>query len=681
MVAATGIGSGLDIEGLVTQLVAAERGPTESRLVQREARFTSELSAFGTLQGALSSLQGSVNRLASASTFDQRSVSSGDSDVVTASVAGEASAGSFNVGIDRLAQAQSLASTSFATLDETVGEGELTIRFGNADVTPADPGPESLDSFTVNPERSTATITIDSSNNSLQGVRDAINAADIGVSAAIVDDGTGFRLLLSSDDTGVNNSIEIQVADTGDGNATDASGLSRLAFNENAVNLTQTVAAEDASFTINGLALTSDSNRVDNVIDGVDLTLRATTEAAVSVTVSDNSSAVRGAIEGFVNAFNSFANVAGNLTSYDAETDRAGVLQGDFSARSIIDQVRRALGGSADGFDGPFGSLAELGITTQADGSLSIDDGRLNNALNNNFDSIAGVFAQVGQTGDSNIRFDSATDTTQVGNFGVEVTQLATRGVFQGSAITAPSGGSPLVIDASNDSLALLVDGIESSTINITQGSYSSGEALAAELQSRINGDSALAEAGVTVNVSFSSNRLEISSTRFGSNSSVEISSVGASTVADLGLSVAAGIAGLDVAGSIGGVTATGNGQSLIAAAGSAAEGLRISVTGGSLGDRGTVNVSSGVAVALNGVLENFLGTNGLIELRTDGLQSSVDSIAEDREELNLRLEAIEARFRRQFNALDTLLANLQNTSNFLTTQLANIPIPGQRDN
>ncbi|GAB5413237.1 MAG: hypothetical protein Cons2KO_08400 [Congregibacter sp.] len=681
MVAATGIGSGLDIEGLVTQLVAAERGPTESRLVSREARLTSELSAFGTLQGALSSLQSSVNRLSNPSTFDQRSVSSSDSDVLTASVVSEASAGSFNVTVDRLAQAQSLASTSFATIDETVGEGELTIRFGNASITPADPGPESFDSFSVNPERSTATITIDSSNNSLQGVRDAINDADIGVSAAIVDDGTGFRLLLSSDDTGVQNSIEIQVSDTGDGNATDASGLSRLAFNENAVNLTQTVAAEDASFSINGLALTSDSNRVENVIDGVNLTLRATTEAAVSVTVSDNSSAVRDAIEGFVNAFNSFASVAGNLTSYDAETDRAGVLQGDFSARSIIDQVRRALGGSADNFDGPFGSLAELGITTQADGSLEIDDARLNRALDDNFDSIAGVFAQVGQVGDSNLRFESATSATQVGNFAVEVTQLATRGVFQGNAITAPTGGSPLLIDASNDSLSLIVDGIETGTINITQGSYNSGDALAAELQSRINGDSALAEAGVTVNVSFNANRLEISSTRFGSNSRVEITSVGTNTTAALGLAIAEGTAGQDVAGTIGGVAATGNGQSLIAAAGSAAEGLRVSVTGGGLGDRGTVNVSSGIAVALNGVLENFLGNNGLIELRTDGLQESVERIAEDREELNQRLEAIEARFRRQFNALDTLLANLQNTSNFLETQLANIPIPGQRDN
>lgn len=682
MVAATGIGSGLDIEGLVTQLVAAERGPTETRLLQREARLTSELSAFGTLQGALSSLQSRVETLADTSTFDQRSASSTNSQALGVSANSDAAAGSFRVSVDSLAQSQSLASGSFSSLTDEVGEGELTLRFGTADITGSDPGPENFNSFSVNADRASATITIDSSNNTLQGVRDAINAADAGVSAAIVDDGSGFRLLLSTTETGAANSIEIQVSDSGDGNDTDTTGLSRLAFNTTANNLSQTVAAQDASFSINGLALSSASNSADNVIDGVSLTLLETTESPVTVTVNDNEAAVRTAIEGFVTAFNGFVNIANNLTAYDAETNTAGALQGDFSTRSIITQVRGSLTGSANGFEGPFSTLAELGITTQANGNLAIDEGRFGAALRDNFDSLAGVFAQVGQSGDSSVVFDGASALTKVGNYGVEISQLATRGSVAGAAIVAPSGGSPLIIDANNNTLNLTIDGVASSTINLTQGSYSSGEAVAAELQSQINGDSALLEAGITVSVVFSaSNQLEIRSSRFGSESTVAIDSVGSNSAATLGLSAASGVAGQDVAGSIGGVAATGSGQTLTAAAGSAAEGIRLSILGGATGSRGSVNVSSGVAVSLGGVLDRFLDSNGLIDLRTDGLQANVDRIAEDREALNVRLEAIEARFRSQFNALDVLLANLRTTSDFLTTQLANIPIPGGRNN
>lgn len=682
MVAATGIGSGLDIEGLVTQLVAAERGPTETRLVQREAQLTSQLSAFGTLQGALSSLQTSVDTLSDTATFNQRSAGSSNEDALGVSANADAAAGSFSVSVDRLAQSQSLASGSFASLTDVVGEGELTLRFGTADVTGADPGPESFDSFSVNADRASATITIDASNNTLQGVRDAINAADAGVSAAIVNDGDGFRLLLSTTETGADNSIEIQVSDTGDGNDTDLEGLSRLAFNTTANNLSQTVSAEDASFSINGLALTSASNDADQVIDGVSLSLQATTEAPVTVTVSDNEAAVRSAIEGFVSAFNSFANVASNLTAYDVETDRAGALQGDFATRSIITQVRSALTGSSNGFDGPFSTLAELGITTQANGNLAIDNGRFGAALRDNFDSVAGVFAQVGQTGDTNVVFDGASSLTQIGNYGVEITQLATRGSVASAAIPAPAALSPLVIDGNNDTLSLTIDGVSSSSISLTQGSYDSGDAVAAELQSRINGDSALLEAGISVSVTFdASNRLQIQSSRFGSESSVAIDSVDTSTGATFGLSVGAGTDGVDVAGSIGGVAATGTGQTLLGAVGSSTQGIRLSIIGGATGARGSVNVSSGVAVSLGSVIDRFLDSNGLIDLRTDTLEADVERITEDREALEARLEAIEARFRNQFNALDILLANLQSTSEFLTTQLAGIPLPGQNNN
>jgi flagellar hook-associated protein 2 len=680
MVAATGIGSGLDIDGLVTQLVAAERAPAENRLLRQEATLTSELSAFGRLQGALSAVQSSVATLTNLSTFSQRSATSSNSAAVSASATGSAAPASYSVQVDQLAQAQSLASGSFSSLTETVGEGTLTFRFGTTDYTPAaDPAPASYNGFTVNGDRASASVTIDAGNNTLQGVRDAINDADIGVTAAIVNDGSGYRLLLSSTETGADNSIQIQVADASDASDVDNAGLSRLAFNESSANdVAQTVAGQDARFSINGLSLSSASNSASDVIDGVSLTLRATTDSPATVSISDNRDAVRGAIEGFVNAYNTFVGTANTLTAFDAETGNAGPLQGDFTARSIINSLRSTLGSAAEGFGGPFSTLAELGITTQSDGTLSINDERLNAALSDNFDAVAGVFAQVGTLADPNISFAGSTSATEVGSYAANITQLATRGAFLGSAITDPAT-TALVIDDSNDSFSLSIDGESSGTISLTQGTYSSASELVAEIQSRINGDSSLAEAGVSVSVSFTAgNQIQIQSSSFGSSSNVAINSVEGSA---LGLSVASGTAGQDVAGSIGGIAATGEGQLLIGAVGSATEGIRLAIDGGATGARGTVDISRGIGVTLNGLLEGYLQSSGLLDSRTDGLQSSVDRIADDREALNRRLEALEDRYFRQFNALDTLLANLQSTGNFLTQQLAAIPIPGVDSN
>ncbi|MBM70512.1 MAG: flagellar hook-associated protein [Haliea sp.] len=484
MVSVTGVGSGLDIEGLVTQLVAAERAPVENRLLRRETSLTSELSGFGTLKGVLADLQARSASLRNESTFTQRTATSSNSSAFTATASSAAAPGNYSIAIDSLASAQSLASGSFGSADDVVGEGTLTIRFGTVDATPSVPGPQVVNGFTVNPERASASITIDSSNNTLAGVRDAVNAAGIGVSAAIVNDGSGARLLFSASDTGAANAIEISVADAGDGNNADLAGLSRLAFNTGAANLTQTAAASDASFTLNGLALTSASNTVTGVLDGVSLTLKDTTDGApASLAVSENRAVARGAIEQFVNAYNTFITTASNLTRFDPATGAAGALQGDFSARTVISQVRNAVTASVQNPDGPFGSLAELGITTSASGTLTINSERLNAALE---DGNAGLVSLFGRA-------------------------------------------------------------------------------------------------------------------------------------------------------------------------------------------------ETGIAERLGGLLGGFLGTGGLLDARTDGLQSSVDAISDDREALNRRLEVLEARYRAQFNALDGLLAQINSTGSFVSEQLANIPLPSDR--
>lgn len=670
MISASGIGSGLDVEGLVSQLVAAERAPSENRLNRENAEVASELSAFGTFKGALSSFQDSLADLSTLSKFGQYTSSSSDSDIVEISASDQAAPGSYEVSVSQLAKSHSLASGSYLTSTDTVGTGTLTIRFGATDYTSPDPGPESYNSFSVNPERGVATITIDSSNNTLEGVRDAINQADIGVSAAVVNDGSGYRLLLSSSETGEENGLEISVTDTGDSNNLDANGLSALAFNSGATHLDQTVAAQDAIFSINGLSIATSTNTANDVLDGVDITLKGLSGASpVVLAIEEDRASVKEAITGFIDGYNSFVAIANDLTAYDAVSETAGVLQGDFSVRSIVSQIRQVLTNAVEGVDGAISSLSMIGITTQSDGTLAVDDSSLDEALGQSFDEIVSLFAAVGFPSDVNINVISSTDQTAVASHAIDVTQLASRGQLLSAA-----SAFPLSIDANSDNFTIMIDGISSAELSITQGPYADGAALAAELQSRINGDAALLSAGVKANVVFNVDHFEITSERYGSGSTVEFLAVDTSSTAVLGFSIGAGQAGVDVAGTIGGVAATGTGQILSGASGSDAEGLQLLINGGGLGARGSVDFSRGIADQLGALLTRFLESDGVLDSRTDGLDDRVTDIEDQREVLDRRMAAIEAGYRSRFNALDSLLAQFQSTSDYLTQQLDNLP-------
>ncbi|MFV0275751.1 MAG: flagellar filament capping protein FliD [Parahaliea sp.] len=395
MLSASGIGSGLDIDGLVSQLVAAEKAPQENRLLREEKAITAELSGFGALKGALSSLQGKLDALTRADTFSPYRVTSADSAVVSASAASGAAAGAYQISVQQLAASQALASGAFSGSDAEVGEGTLTIRFGTAGVSGSGAS-QSVDSFTENAERQALSLQIDSSNNTLAGIRDSINALDAGVTASIVNDQGGARLLLGSEESGVANSLQVEVSDAGDGNDTDAEGLSRLAFNTDDANLEQSAAAQDARFTLNGLELSAASNEVKGVLSGVDLSLKAVSADPVQVTVAEDHAAVTKTVKGFVDAYNQFVSVARNLTRYDANSGAAGALQGDSLARSVIGQVRSAIGGqvaTSAGMD----SLTLLGITTKADGSLELSEDKLNKVLEQDSSRVAAMFSDARQ--------------------------------------------------------------------------------------------------------------------------------------------------------------------------------------------------------------------------------------------------------------------------------------------
>ncbi len=669
-ISSPGIGSGLDVNSLVSQLVAAEERPVANRLNRNEAKLQAKISALGTLKGALSDLQTKMATLSNLDTFKSRTATSSDSDAFTATGTSSAAPGIYSINVTKLAKAQTLVSdiaNPYANTTDTVGTGTLSIRFGT--------GP--IGSFAQNTNKSTYSITIDSTNNSLEGVRDAINEANIGARASIINNGAGYLLSITSEDTGASNSLEITVNDTGDGNGTDNLGLSRLAYNASATQLAESVTAQDAIVVIDGITVTGSTNTISGAIEGITFDLIGTLSGTLNV--ANNDAGVTSEVNGFISSYNALVKTISDLTSYDPETRTAGILNGDSGTRIIASKIRSNINIVAPNLSGPFSTLAGLGITTQSDGTLQLDSTKFQNALDNNFDDIATLFAVVGRPSDSLIKYTSSTSNTLAGSYNVNISALATQGFINGSTTSSladdGSGNftTAFVVNADNDALSLTVDGIASGMITLSQNSYTTASALAAEIKTRINTDSTLSGSGVAVDVAFDSSNdsFVITSKRYGSASNISFDFVDTNMTAEFGFSISlSGVDGTDVQGTINGLQATGSGRLLTGTGG--AQGLAIKIEGGVIGVRGTINFTRGVADQINTYVKSLLDGN-ILGGRIDTVQKGIDGIQDDRDVLSRRMEALEQRLRSRFSALDTLISQSQSTSNFLATQLANL--------
>lgn len=652
-----GIGSGLDVNGLISKLMALEQQPL-ARLDRQEADHQAKISAYGSLKGALSSFQNAVKTLSAPEKFSAMKASvaksTANTDIATIAASGTAIAGNYSLEVTTLAQSHKLKSGTFTALTSTVGTGTITFEFGTY----------SGGVFTPNGDKAAKTLTVDSSNNTLSGIRDAINAAGAGVSANIVNDGTGYRLVFSSTDSGAENSLKI-TTDDDDLTDTNTSGLSQLAYDPEAVvgsgkNLTETVAAQNAVFLLDGVSISSATNTVTDAIEGATLTLLAVTASATTISVSRDVSGVKTSIDAFVKAFNDVKKTIKDLSAYNTETKKASVLTGDTALRGVDSLLRETLNTALRYAGGGLTTLSEVGISFQKDGTLAFDSAKLQTAFDDTTKDVSTLFASVGKSTDSLITFTSASSTATAGAYGIDITQLATQGKAVGQVTL---GGTTTITSGVNDTLTVLIDGV-TATVTLTAGGYTAAE-MAAHLQSKINGAEAIDDAGLGVTVTQSAGVLTITSNIYGAASTATVAG-GTAQATLTGTTV--DTTGLDVAGSIGGVVGTGTGQSLNAA------GITLKVTGTTTGNRGTLNFAQGFAVLLDKLADKMLASDGLIAGRTDGLKSSVDAIGTRREELQRRLESIEKRYRAQFGALDSLIASMGSTSSFLQQQLSRLP-------
>lgn len=358
-VTSLGVGSGLDLESILESLEESKTASLLTPITTQETSVKSEISAYGTLTSALDKLQTAAAALADSSLYESLATTLSGSGV-SVTTTNSAVAGSYSLEVTQLAQAQSLATAGVSATSTALGTGTLTLQVGSSDA---------------------VSITLDSSNNTLSGLRDAINASDAGVTATLVNDGsdTPYRLVLTSNSTGTQS--EITVSYSSDDSSDQATSL----FG----NMTETVEAKDAQLTINGISITSQSNTVSEALQGVTLNLTAT-GSAQTLTIKRDTDKITDAINDFVDAYNNFATTVDTLTAYDADSDSAGELLGDSTTRRISNELASDLYSQIG--SGTFTYLSQLGIGLESDGTLSIDDDKLESALTDNLDAVTEFF-------------------------------------------------------------------------------------------------------------------------------------------------------------------------------------------------------------------------------------------------------------------------------------------------
>ncbi|GAB3537637.1 hypothetical protein GCM10027343_01320 [Noviherbaspirillum agri] len=656
--ATSAVGSALDVNSIVSQLMQIEQQPLTS-LSKKESSIKAKLSAIGNLKSALSTFQTAVRGLSDISKFQAVKATVADSAIASVSGSGSAVPGTYSLEVSKLAQAQKLASAGQASASTAIGTGTITFDFGTIKTGTLDPatGKYSGGSFESN-GTGVKTVKIDSANNSLSGIRDAINSAGIGVTASIVNDGgtSPYRLVLTQQSTGKTQSMKISVSEDGD------AALKSLLNHDPAgtQGLSETMTAQNAEFKVDGLSISKTTNTVNDVIPGVTLTLNKTNAGSTTnISVARDTAAVTASINQFVTAYNQINKTLTGLSSYNAETKQASVLTGDATVRTIQTQIRGLLSAPVAG-GGAFSVLSQVGVSIQKDGTLAVDNSKLEKAINSNFGDIASLFAAAGKATDSLVSYVSATDKTVPGKYDVNVTQPATQGQMIGQIV------APLTVDGSNDSLEVKLDGT-TVTIKLNHGTSINADTLAADIQAKINGATEFVSAGSSVTVTNNAGALTLVSARYGSASNISLTgsivTVAPADVTD----------GKDIVGTINGVAARGSGQFLTGADGDASEGLKLQITGTAIGSRGSVGYSKGYAYQFDKLLDTMLASEGAISARTDGYNESLKNLGKERERLNDRLEQIEKRYRAQYTALDVMLSNMSQTSNYLSQQLASL--------
>ncbi len=374
IISSAGLGSGLDINAIVSAIVQSEGQGQSAEYNQQTSLINSQIAGYSSLTAAAASVQTAIESLTTSASFNNYTATVGAAAVASATTSANAVPGSYTLAITQLAQGTNLQSAAFSGgSSATVGTGTLKIAVGSS-------------SFSVS---------VTSSNNTLSGIASAINAAsdNPGISATVITADTGSYLALSSSVTGASNAVTVSETDAG-------TGLSRLTYNpaSQSNGLTQTQAAQNSVIAINGLTYTSASNAISTAISGVTINATALTTSSgpTTLTVSANPSGPTSAINSFVSAYNGLIGILNPLQSYDVTTGTSGALFGSSLTNSFSTQLTKLISGgtpsTSSTSSSALTSLAQIGITVNLDGTLAVNSSTLSTALQTNPTAVSNLF-------------------------------------------------------------------------------------------------------------------------------------------------------------------------------------------------------------------------------------------------------------------------------------------------
>ena len=650
-----GLVSGLDTSAIIDGLLSIQQTQLD-RIGAQKQQVLIRQTAFEGIEANVVALQAAADQLNSVANdvFSVFEATSSDETVLKVAADGNAAAGNYQVSVMQLAAAEQRASQTLGSAETLLTEGTIEFKVG---------------------DREALVISINSDNNTLQGVSESINAANGDLSATIINDGSGARLLLTSSETGAENAVTITnntAASSGSQTQLDLSGPAVQEASDAVINLGSGVGA---------ISISRGTNIFDDVIEGVTLDLqKAEPTDSITVSVSRDTKPAKEAIEGFVSSFNTVMDYIDEQTAYNGETEEAGLLLGDSATNSIRDQLRNTLSRTLANLDTDANRLSSVGITFDEKSRLTIDSGKLDKALSGNLEGVnlkdvRRIFSLDGQSSSPYVSFiygtkDTATSTDP---WEVNITQAAEKA----SIVADSTIGSSTVIDSKSQRFTIEVDGVESEPLYLTQGTYTQEE-LAQHMQSVINRSTDLAARDVSVTVQ--NNALRIESSVYGARS--EVGSVSGEAAAMLGFSGTEFERGKDVAGYflVDGETesATGKGQTLSGKAdNTSTAGLQLNISLSSSQITGTyqsdLTVSRGFAAELSGFISELLDEeNGRFANSIQSYEDQLEGIEASEERLNSVFESKQQQLISQFVGIESSISNLQNTSAFLTSQLGN---------
>jgi flagellar hook-associated protein 2 len=641
----TGLATGIDTASIVTGLTKLNQQQIDSLNAQK-ATITTKQTTFVALQANLFDLQTKTNALARSAggAFDGHTATTSDATAVTAVAGTAAIPGNYALTVKALAQGAQVASEGYADPNAAIKQGTLDIQVGSGTATH---------------------VVIDSRNNTLQGLADAVNAAGGDVRAAVINDGsaTPYRLLLTSSQTGAANGISVT------NNLTTGTGATIDPTNK------VVQAASDAQVVVGSgtgaLTVTSATNTVNHLIPGVSFNLLAADpNKSVTLTIGNNTDSTVKAVQDFVDSFNKVRDFLTQQTQFDPTSNSAGVLLGNSDVNALENDLSNALNASVPGLNPNANRLSSVGLAFNDKGDLTFDSSKLTAALSGTGGvspaDLKNLFALSGTSDNPGVQFSIGGNNTKPSSgtpYQVNVTSPATRASISATGAPAPS----IIISPPDNALQVKVNGLLAAGITLDSGTYTP-DTLASLLQQKINSAPELQGNLVSVGLD-SGGKIQITSQTYGGASQVAVT--GGSAASLLGFTGGETSTGTNVVGNfvVNGKTetATGTGQVLTGAVGNAnTDGLQVR---SSLTSAGTANVtvSQGLASRLNTVLSNYLDpSNGRLKTINDAFTAQTADIDKTISKNNDVLAAKTADLQAQFAAMETAVNNLKGVQNQL---------------